>query len=154
MSSFWERALARQEPAPQQPPSAPAASRPWWAGDQPIHTPQAMSAVPEVYQAPGNELAGHDLSKATHLKTEGICPECGSGNLAPTGKVTTKHGVVEATRCFDCGWPVAHSTRGMGMPSGGAADGAARQVASGGGVVNNFHPKDTRAGAIRTARDL
>jgi hypothetical protein len=135
--------------------AAPAASRAWWRGDAPIAPSGDTSGATDAANIQGaiDELAGHDFRKATHLKTEGICPECSSGNLAPTGKVTTKHGVVEATRCFDCGWPVAHSTRGLGGLAGEKADGASRQVATG-GTVNNYQPQNTVAGAIRKASDL
>lgn len=149
---FWERNLGTPQ-QPQQPAgSAPAAQRAWWQGDAPV----AAQAVPQA--APqGDELAGHDFSKATHLKQRTECPDCGGGNLAVTGKQTSiavPGGIAQASRCFDCGWPVANSTKGLGATAGEAADGASRQVATGGAIVNNYQPQNVIAGAIRSASDL
>jgi hypothetical protein len=153
--SFWDKALGGGQPAaPQQPQQPAAGSHAWWRSPAQQQQQAGAYGIPQaVPVAPADDLGGHDVSKATHLRTAGTCPDCGSGNLAPTGKVTTRHGQVESTRCFDCGWPVAHSTKGMGGLASGAADGAARQIATG-GLTNNFQPQNTIAGAIRTAADL
>jgi hypothetical protein len=120
-------------------------TRAWWR-----HDPVPTQSAPNVELQ--DELAGHDFSKATHLRQTDKCPDCGEG-LATVGKVTGVNGTVAAQRCFTCGWPVEHSTKGMNGLTSGKADGASRQVATG-GIVNNYQPQNTVAGAIRTAGDL
>jgi hypothetical protein len=84
------------------------------------------------------------LKNAKSSKINTNCPECNSGNYLVTGKVTTLNGVVEAWRCYDCGYPLVQSGSGMGQVdavSSGVAQ-AARQLtgAGGGGLIHNFHP--------------
>lgn len=150
-NDFWARKIAGVQPAQPQQQAPAQGSHAWWRLGQPA-TPTVPAVQPETV-AQQDELAGHDISKATHLKTEGVCPECQGGNYGPTGKVTGQNGTVVAYRCFDCGYPVNHSTRGLGGLSRGQADGAARQIATG-GLVNNYQPQNPIAGAIRTAADL
>lgn len=148
-NDFWAKRLGGQQPA-QQPQQPAQGSHAWWRLGQPATPTTPAVAPPTVPQ--GDELAGHDFSGASHLKQSGTCPECGE-SLAVTGKVTTRNGVVEAQRCTSCGWPVKNSTQDLNGVTGGQADAASRQIATG-GLTNNYQPQNTIAGAIRSPGDL
>lgn len=130
--------------------AAPEPSRPWW--DQSTPPVPRAAAGPVAPQDP--ELAGHDFSRATSLRMQDRCPECGSGNYAPIAKMKTRNGAVETWRCFNCGYPVDNTERGTGGGLGGKVDGRARQLAEVGGLTSNYQPTNTIAGAIRTQSDL
>jgi hypothetical protein len=82
---------------------------------------------------------GQLSQKLQSARQDDRCPECGSGDYAVTAKAFTKErGQVETKRCFDCGYPKLQRGSGMGSVTNAPVTGRARQVAHGGGVVNNF----------------
>ncbi len=171
MSDFWAKRLGggvpAQQPASAPQPSAPASSRPWWDQRAPVQSQPAQQApaqeAPEgvVYDAAGNAFVIQDgrlvpynvpetdpsKTKASSARKTERCPECGSGHYETTVKARTRNGTVETKRCFDCGYPVDNSTRGMAGLTGGKPDGHSRQVAHG-GIENNFAPQQLAAPAF------
>lgn len=127
--NFWARKLGAQNPPPARPAPPADTSRPWWssAPSQPAQlTGTPFGAQPAVQNVP----EGHhvitpdeiDMRKLPSTNQREECPGCGSGNyFAPLG--TRKQ------RCFDCGYPVIHTTSGMGG-KGGTPGTPARQVSS------------------------
>lgn len=145
--SFWDKHLA--PPAQAQDPAPPRG--PWWAPD----FSRGVTPQPGVPQqaVPHDELAGHDFSRATSRKSTERCPECDSPNYAKVGTKTGQNGTFDVKRCFGCGYPKIQEFSGMAQ-LGGEVDGRTRQVADAGALVHNWHPQDTRAGALRTVADL
>lgn len=126
--------------APQAPqPQAPASSRPWWDQSAPV-TPRP----PADYQPVPQEQP----TQAPSARVQDRCPECGSKDYAPIGKGVGPGGTFQAWRCFDCGYPVDNSTRGMGMISNAPVQGKARQIAERGGTTSNYQPTNTAAGRV------
>lgn len=109
-SDWWAARLAKQQPAPQQP--------------APTYQPQYQQPQQQVPQQPDPEQAARN--KARHTTKTGICPECGSDNYMAMGNSN-------ASRCFDCGYPVMQSTSGMHATSDGKAAKPARQPSMGSG---------------------
>lgn len=143
MADFWERKgqeLRARNPQPLPNDIKPVYSQtPWWARDSGL---PGVSQVPE--QIPQNytegTVDGHDVSRASHRKGEGNCPECGrDGFFQPnTGP----------RRCYFCNYIDGRNMQGLGQLSSVTTEGPthrARQVSSGGGIVSNFQ------GNIKTA---
>ena len=141
MPDFWER--KRQELYPDR--SAPVTAQgtqasPWWAqsGGLPNVAQQPLQGQPEL----DGSIDGHDVSKAGILKGDAEeCPNCPRdpktgirGNMYRPSKSA-------AMRCFDCGY-IDGRYFGEGQSRLAKVEGkshAARQTASGGAVVGNFH---------------
>lgn len=142
---FWERKRLEQQskqPAPQ--PSQPS-SGPWW--QRGYTDPRQRETVPQqaaqsVPEPTDGRIDGHDVSKASHIRREGRCPECGSD-----GYFQFSEGL---QRCYFCGYSEGRTIHSIGLMTHAVAEGPAqkaRQVDSGGKVVNNYH------GNIKTASE-
>lgn len=107
MSDWWSRKLAGNN-KPQSRPS-----------------PQPQSAsYPAVPPAPAPQTP----SKATHTRSQGLCPGCGSDNYFSMGTNAQ-------ARCYDCGWPIVQQSTGM---TGEGPAIPSRQVASDGYQPQNI----------------
>jgi hypothetical protein len=149
--SFWARKIREEMPA--QRPSE-ALHGPWWATPS-IAPEKPLNSVP---------LPHESLQEAPQGAR---CPSCGSGNYTVVngGDPRALHKV---SRCFDCGWPVQHTTSGMNSTSHarGEKGTPARQIsqmtvtsangriigqteaAAGYAGHSNYHPQDTQAGQV------
>jgi predicted Zn-ribbon and HTH transcriptional regulator len=132
-TGFWERKVARiQQEKGIVPPQPVNRDAPWWNQVPVQQTPQAQP----------QQTAGHDFTKALHLKQESNCPECGSGNFM-------KSSPSSARRCFDCGYvdgrSISDPNRPLGMTSDGSAGNKARQTQEGGARTDNYHGNITTA---------
>ncbi|WP_019629604.1 hypothetical protein [Actinomadura atramentaria] len=108
MSGFWDNKLGNPRPAPPAAPvqQTPAGQQlPWWAYPSTPHTPQPLASQDEQSHA---QVAA---SKAASARQNLRCPDCHSGNYF------TVAGLGGGARCFDCGYPVRHSTSGASLPS-------------------------------------
>lgn len=124
--NFWANKLGHK-PATPPSPAAPSASAngPWWA--YPATPGQQPPAQPEE---PQQELP--PPLKAKSARSTELCPECSSQNyFQPEGHRNA------GKRCFDCGWPVQHTTSGMSVATA-ENDVAipARQIST----ANNYNP--------------
>jgi hypothetical protein len=157
-----------QEQAPP-PPQPQQAVHGGYAAPPP---PQQPQLAVQNYRQADDALADHIANNGymqvppqwvQHQPTD-RCPNCQSvnygqisgagpngqyGGLVTIGGKGTSQQAIEFKRCFDCGYTpyrglsdsqVANQTR---LKQQGATA-ATRQVPSGGGVVNNFHPKSEK----------
>lgn len=147
-SNFWERKKAQLEAQqPQAPVTAPNGA--WWAQGSDIlqqrqTVPQnGVQSQPELSGQNPNIVNGHDVSKIGMLKGDAYeCPNC-----PPDPETGIRGNMYRATktsvlRCFDCGY--MEDSRFVGETSGLIAvkEGPtrqARQTASGGAVIRNYH---------------
>lgn len=148
-SEFWARKLEKRSRELGLPTATAPAKRsdgPWWAEGTNL-VPQQGSATPEP-QNPSQGAEQHDFSKAAHLKSEGRCPECSSGNYMKASSSM-------ARRCFNCGFVedrTIHDISTMMAPTLEGPAQRARQTESGGKVINNYHSinsADQAVGRIR-----
>lgn len=112
VSGFWAKALGASpvSAAPALPPAV-----------IPSGTP-AASADPGVASA---------AARAASARSTERCPECDSGNyFRPQGHPDV------APRCYECGYPVRHTTSGVVATGTDKAAVPARQVST----ANNYHP--------------
>lgn len=109
MGNYWADRLAR-EAGPAQPPAAIPAAQTWWAND--LYTRDyGRTPSPATQQAPpGPQSPARPLPTARHQQAVGRCPSCAGDNYF---KVTA----ATVATCWDCGYPVQHSTSGMTNPN-------------------------------------
>ncbi|MFE6745920.1 hypothetical protein ACFVGM_08725 [Kitasatospora purpeofusca] len=107
MTNFWADKLAATTPAP---PAAPLPARDtWWGSD--IYTRDHR--VPQAPEKPAEHqpaAAGALPSRAQHLRQNGTCPSCGGSDYYRATPSTVQ-------MCYSCGYPVQHSTSGLGSPN-------------------------------------
>jgi hypothetical protein len=146
MSTFWERQRAKQQA---QAPAVPvSSSQPWWAGGTDILNRRQTVPQNPSQDRPGyteqdpTKVEGHDVSKIGLLKGDAyecpVCPPNPDTGIRGNMYRATKNSVL---RCFDCGY--AEDSRFVGETAGLIAvkEGPthrARQVDSGGAVINNY----------------
>ena len=143
--NFWAAKRAEYNKKNPQPVSVPS-SAPWWL--QGTQDPRNRKIAPQNpsqghTEASENIIDGHDVSKAGILR--GAAEEC---PMCPKDPNTGIRGNMyrpspsSAMRCFDCGYMDNNrflgETAGMSAVSEGKSY-KAKQVASGGGTVNNNH---------------
>lgn len=110
MSNFWAEMLARdagQSPAPVAP-----ATEPWWRQNvygRPATQPQAQAPEPTSAH-PYGAAREYATTRARHQSASSSCPACYGENYFKATPNTV-------TSCFDCGYPVQHSTSGMTTPN-------------------------------------
>lgn len=115
--SFWTDKLAGKPTSNARPLASVQA---WWAHET---EPPETQIVPESTQ----QAMVERRPKSTG---EGPCPECDSGNyMAPSRNATP--------RCFDCGYPIIHSTSGMSVAKSTPHGKPVRQV-----LGDGFHPNE------------
>jgi len=95
-------------------------------------TPHVLLPRPEYPKVNYDSATDQIVSKASSSRRHDRCPECGSGNYAPSAPGSQR------LRCFDCGYPVLQQTSGLGSTSNNSGTAAipAKQVASGGFTWN------------------
>lgn len=123
MSDFWQKRLGTP-PAPRTAPLP--AQRAWW-DDTPQSAPQPETVAP-IH--PGEHIVPTPPTDLPSTRNSGHCPSCYSENYF-------KGTANSAWRCYDCGYPIQHSTSGVisTTSSNGPAI-AARQVST----ANNYNP--------------
>lgn len=113
-ADWWARRLG----APAPPREAPVATQPR-SQPAPVGWEQSAHAVAAD--------AAHDF---------GNCPECGSDSyFAARSETSRLNRMAAAPRCFDCGYPVRHTTSGMGSPRGTGTSTPSKQ-----GGDSGYHP--------------
>lgn len=115
--SFWTDKLAGKDTSNTQPLAAVIA---WWAQES-----AAPQNPPE--QAPPQQPSL--TVRRPREASEGSCPACFSGNYMAASRSV-------APRCFDCGYPIQHSTSGMVVSKNTPFGQPVRQAESPG-----FHPE-------------
>lgn len=117
MPGFWERAIGAVSPAPPARDQAPLDA--WWApkAAPPSLPPQSPAPQPpQPTPTPVQAQSSHSSAR---------CPHCASGNYFRPSPETK-------ARCYECGYPVLHSTSGMTSTDRSAAT-PTRQVNKEGG---------------------
>jgi hypothetical protein len=139
MSDFWANRIATEAPPAPRERQEPVSPGPWWRGDTPQPPAQPQTVAPQQQAtAPAPVTEDYRPQKAQHLRAEGYCPDCGSGDyFRPQGTPNAME------QCYACGYNprFAHSTAGVGLPSESGPATPAKQVASGGlGGKSNYQP--------------
>lgn len=139
MIDFWDR--KRQELYPQRALEVQR-SEPWWQRNtvpQKLVTPPVQ---PGQQQLDLGYVDGHDVSKADILKGNAEeCPRCPRDPRSGIAGNMYRPSRNAAMRCFDCGF-IDGRDMGEGQSRIATVQGAtqtAKQTASGGAVVGNFH---------------
>lgn len=147
MSDFWSRQAAKQQAQNPPPPPPEPQSGPWWAQGSTILTgrqtvpqeqPQGVTGTNftqgtltdrrgnqwegYVPQINGNNVDGHDVSKAQSYKDQSTCPECGSSSFMKPSVTTVK-------RCFDCNYTEGRFVHDAAMNAIGGVTGGTRRAA-------------------------
>lgn len=146
MADFWERKrqeLLEKNPKPVSRPPAPS-SEPWWSqGTSLLGQRQTVPQNPVESRAEGNQIDGHDVSKAQVLQGRAEeCPMCPPNPESGVRGNMYRPTPNSAMRCFDCGYMENNRFLGQTVGISAVAEGPsyrARQTNSGGAQVNNYH---------------
>lgn len=111
MSAFWAKAVGAPAPSPVQTLA-------------PVAQPQMQPATPPPPSGPPRSVQT--------ASANGGCPNCGSGNYTASPADPNIR-----PRCYDCGFPVLHSTSGVVTTQGTDKTAPSRQVST----RNNFNPQ-------------
>jgi hypothetical protein len=95
-----------------------------------------VQSRPEQEAVPQGEVIIDRRKFQSQVQDIGTCPSCGSANYF---KVSGSK-----PRCYECGYPVRHTTSGMTATSDGTPARPARQVST----ANNYNPQNTVAGRL------
>jgi hypothetical protein len=131
-SNWWADKLGPARPAPSGLPPRPVPSAVPVAIPPPVNLP---GASPQQYVGVQETPGQYQPTKTTYQRSEGICPECQSGNYFKPSDPRSSSGY----RCYDCGYPVVQST--SNMPSTPAAPGEVVHRARQTSTANNYNPK-------------
>lgn len=114
----------------------------WWARRLNAPAPPRQAPAPQQpgYQAPQGAPDGIANARAADAAHDfGECPECGSNNyFAMKSEDMRLQRMAAAPRCFDCGYPIRHTTSGMGSARGAGDSSPSKQ--SGDPRASNYNP--------------
>lgn len=157
--NFWARKAAEQA-AQQRPPAARNAvgQGPWWRDTV------DSRAVEDVPLPPPPQDDGTYVPTVPLQQKTGTCPGCSGTNYMQVNG-SDPRARFPVWQCFECGYPVQHTTSGMNSTGqSGQGSTPSRQISqmtvtnaqgrvigttdAAAGVNSNYHPQDTQAGRI------
>jgi hypothetical protein len=148
--NYWAKKIREEMPVVTRPEAPPQG--PWWQWTNGVapYVTRTVEDVPLPAQPLPPPAGPH-------------CPGCDSANYADVTSGDPR-ALNKVYRCYDCGWPVRHSTSDLNSVQGGRTGTPARQISTmtvtdnqgrvrgttdgGGGLQGNYQPQSIQAGRI------